>query len=63
MSYLAEELSQNATHGRATTCRQVRLLQSDVSEAWREGDADYATMALRYESIDVMRDRADRRGR
>lgn len=57
MGYLAEELSDNATHGRRNEVSGVRLLQSDVSEAWTEGDADYVTMALRYESIDIMRDR------
>ncbi|HEV2532077.1 TIM44-like domain-containing protein, partial [Phenylobacterium sp.] len=57
MGYLAEELSDNATHGRKNEVSAVRLIRSDVSEAWREGDADYATLALNYESIDVMRDR------
>ncbi len=57
MSYLAEELSQNATHGRRNDVTGVRLIQADVTEAWREGATDYATSALRYESIDVMRDR------
>ncbi|MDB5446353.1 MAG: preprotein translocase subunit Tim44, partial [Phenylobacterium sp.] len=57
MSYLAEELSQNATQGRRNEVSRVRLLGSDVSEAWREGDADYATVALNYESVDLMRDR------
>jgi predicted lipid-binding transport protein (Tim44 family) len=57
MSYLAEELSDNATHGRRNEVSRTRLLRADVSEAWREGDADYATMALNYESLDVMRDR------
>jgi predicted lipid-binding transport protein (Tim44 family) len=57
MSYLAEELSQNATHNRRNDVSGLRLLQSDVSEAWQEGEADYATVAMRYESTDVMRDR------
>jgi predicted lipid-binding transport protein (Tim44 family) len=57
MSYLAEELSENATHGRRNEVSRTRLLRSDVSEAWCEGDADYATVALNYESVDVMRDR------
>jgi predicted lipid-binding transport protein (Tim44 family) len=57
MGFLAEELSQNATHGRRNDVTGTRLISSDVAEAWREGDADYATVALRYESIDVMRDR------
>ncbi len=57
MSYLAEELSQNATQGRRNEVTGTRLIQSDVSEAWRENDSEYATMALRYESVDIMRDR------
>lgn len=57
MSFLAEELSQNATHNRRNDVSNVRLVQADVTEAWREGPTDYATAALRYESIDVMRDR------
>ncbi|QRM54124.1 Tim44 domain-containing protein [Sinorhizobium sp. BG8] len=57
MSYLAEELSENATSGVKNDVRDVHLVQGDVAEAWREGDTDYATVAMRYESIDVMRDR------
>jgi len=57
MSYLAEELSENATHGRRNEVTGTRLLKADVGEAWREGDTDYATAAMRYESIDLMRDR------
>jgi predicted lipid-binding transport protein (Tim44 family) len=58
MGYLAEELSDNATHGKKNEVTGTRLLQADVGEAWREGDTDYATAAMRYESIDLMRDRA-----
>jgi len=57
MSYLSEELSQNAVQGRRNEVSDTRLLEADVAEAWREGDVDYATAALRYESRDVMRDR------
>jgi predicted lipid-binding transport protein (Tim44 family) len=57
MGYLAEELSDNATHGRRNEVRDLRLLQADVGESWREGQMEYATAAMRYESIDVMRDR------
>lgn len=58
VSYLSEELSQNAVNGRRNEVFDVRLLQGDVAEAWREGDEEYATVALRYESVDIMRDRA-----
>lgn len=57
MGYLAEELSDNATHGKKNEVTGTHLLQADVGEAWREGDVDYATAAMRYESIDLMRDR------
>ncbi len=58
MSYLAEELSDNATSGLRNEVRDVHLVQGDVAEAWHEEGRDYATVAMRYESIDVMRDRA-----
>lgn len=59
MSWLAEELSENATSGVRNEVRDVHLVQGDVAEAWREDDGtEYATVAMRYESIDVMRDRA-----
>jgi len=57
MSYLSEELSQNAVAGRRNEVSKVRLIQADIAEAWAEGEADYATAAMRYESVDVMRDR------
>lgn len=58
MSYLAEELSDNATSGVKNDVRDVTLLQGDVAEAWHEEGQDYATVAMRYSAIDVMRDRA-----
>ncbi len=57
MGYLAEELSDNATHGRKNDVTGTRLLQADVGEAWREGDTEYATASMRFESVDIMRDR------
>lgn len=60
MSYLAEELSQNATRGLRNDVTATRLIDAEISEAWNEGAADYATVAMRYESIDVMRDRNTR---
>ncbi len=57
MSYLSEELSQNAVNGHRNEVSGTRLLEADVAEAWSEGDREYATAAMRYESIDVLRDR------
>lgn len=51
--YLSEELKDNAARGLRNQVSEVKLLQGDLSEAWREGQMDYATVAMRY----VMRDR------
>ena len=59
MSYLSEELSQNAVSGVRNDVSDVKLLQGDLAEGWREDGNDYATVAMRYESRDVMRDRQD----
>lgn len=61
MSYLAEELSENATKGVKNEVRDVHLVQGDVAESWREGNVDYATVAMRYESVDYIRDRSSDR--
>lgn len=51
-SYFAEEIAQYALAGQTNRIDAVKLLQGDLSEAWREGDTDYATVAMRYELID-----------
>jgi len=58
MGYLAEELGENASKGVRNEVFDVNLLEGDVAEAWREGATDYATVAFRYESRDVTRNRA-----
>jgi predicted lipid-binding transport protein (Tim44 family) len=57
VSYFAEELSDNASRGLVNTVRDVKLLQGDLAEAWREGDTDYATVAMRYASVDFTAER------
>ncbi len=59
MGYFAEELGKAASKGLVNDVRGIKLLQGDLSEAWHEGDNDYASVAMRYESIDVMRERAN----
>jgi predicted lipid-binding transport protein (Tim44 family) len=56
--YIQEELNDNASRGLHNTVSNVRLLQGDLSEAWREDGTDYATVAMRYALIDVMTDKA-----
>ena len=48
VSYLSEDLSENASKGIVNKISDVKLVQGDLSEAWREGDKDYATVAMRY---------------
>lgn len=57
MSYLAEELGENATNGLKNEVQDVKLLQGDLAESWRENGQDYATVAMRYSSVDYMKDR------
>jgi len=56
--YIQEELNDNASRGMVNKVSNVRLLQGDLSEAWREGGTDYATVAMRYALTDVMLDKA-----
>ncbi|RRI03509.1 hypothetical protein EH240_10085 [Mesorhizobium tamadayense] len=57
VSYLSEELADNATHGLKNDVTDLELLEADIAEAWREGSRDYATAAMRWSAIDVMRNR------
>lgn len=58
VGYLSEELGQAAAKGLRNEVFDVKLLSGDVAEAWREGADEYVTVALKYESRDVMRERA-----
>ena len=57
MGFLAEELATNASRGQINRLEDIKLLQGDVSESWREGSTDYATVAMRYQLRDWSVDR------
>ena len=57
VSYFAEELTENASRGVVNSVSDVKLLQGDLAEAWREGDKEYATVAMRYSSVDYTAER------
>src|SRR6266511_2178024 len=61
VSYFAEELAANASRGVVNRISDVKLLQGDLAEAWREGDTDYATVAVRFALNDQTVDRASGR--
>ena len=52
MGFLAEQLGENASRGQVNRIEEIKLLQGDVSESWREGSAEYATVAMRYQLRD-----------
>lgn len=61
LSYFSEELAANASRGVMNKISDVKLLQGDLAEAWREGDDEYATVAMRYSQVDKVVDRASGR--
>jgi predicted lipid-binding transport protein (Tim44 family) len=61
ISYFAEDLAANASKGVVNRVSEVKLLQGDLAEAWREGETEYATVAMRYSLNDEMVDRASGR--
>ena len=58
VSYFVRDLDQNRARNVVNKVAATRLLQGDLAEAWREGDADYASVAMRYSLIDTYVDRA-----
>jgi predicted lipid-binding transport protein (Tim44 family) len=60
LSYFSEQLADQASQGARNEVSDVRLLQGDLAQAWREGNRDYATVAMRYSMIDVTRDTSGR---
>lgn len=59
--YFAEEIAENQRRGVINRIGDVRLLQCDLAQAWRERDAEYATLAMRFALIDATYDRANQR--
>lgn len=57
VSYFSEELADNALHGVKNQVKDLRFLKGELSEAWREGSRDYATVAMNWSAIDLMVDR------
>jgi predicted lipid-binding transport protein (Tim44 family) len=61
VSYFAEQLNENASRGLINRVTDVKLLQGDLAEAWREDGADYATVAMRFALTDSMIERSSNR--
>jgi predicted lipid-binding transport protein (Tim44 family) len=57
LSYYSDELAKNSSRGVINHISDVKLLQGDLAEAWREDNDDYATVAMRYSMVDRTLDR------
>lgn len=58
VSYFVRDLEQNKARNVVNKVFGTKLLQGDLAEAWREGDTDHATVAMRYSLVDKTLDRA-----
>ena len=61
LSYFSDQLAGNASRGLINHVTDVKLLQGDLAEAWREGGTDYATVAMKFALKDSMVERASGR--
>ncbi|QDH17563.1 Tim44 domain-containing protein [Swingsia samuiensis] len=56
VSYFSDQLSELSSRGARNVVSNVQFQHGDLSEAWREGNLTYATVAMRYSMIDVTTD-------
>lgn len=52
LSYFSQALSVQLSRNVINRVEQVKLLQGDLAEAWREKEIDYATVAMRWQALD-----------
>src|SRR4051794_6484007 len=57
VSYFTKDLDANRARNVVNKVFDTKLLQGDLAEAWREGDTDYASVAMRYSLVDKTIDR------
>ena len=57
VSYFEKDLADNRARNVVNKVSGVKLLQGDLAEAWREGETEYATVAMRFSLIDKTVDR------
>jgi predicted lipid-binding transport protein (Tim44 family) len=61
LSYYLEDFNANASRGVINRLSDIKLLQGDPAEAWREGDTEFCTVAVRYSLKDEIVDRSSGR--
>jgi predicted lipid-binding transport protein (Tim44 family) len=52
VSYLAKDIEANKARNVINKTSDIKLLQGDLAEAWREADTDYASVAMRFSLVD-----------
>ena len=57
VSYFSKDIEENKARNVTNKVTSVKLLQGDLAEAWREGDSEYATVAMRYSLVDTVLER------
>jgi predicted lipid-binding transport protein (Tim44 family) len=57
VSYFTRDLEENKANDDINKVSDVKLLQGDLAEAWREGDTDYASVAMRFSLVDKTTER------
>jgi len=57
VSYFTGDLEANRARNVVNKVSGTRLLQGDLAEAWREGDTDFASVAMRFSLVDKTVDR------
>jgi predicted lipid-binding transport protein (Tim44 family) len=61
VSYFTDDLQRNKARNVVNKVSGTRLLQGDLAESWREGDTDFASVAMRFSMIDKTVDRVSGR--
>ena len=54
---LKDEFAENARNGLIEKAADVKLLQGDLAESWREDGYEYATVAMRFSLLTAMVER------
>ncbi len=61
VSYFTDDLQRNKARNVVNKVTGTKLLQGDLAEAWREGETDFASVAMRFSMIDKTVDRVSGR--
>jgi predicted lipid-binding transport protein (Tim44 family) len=57
VSYFSKDLEENKARNDLNKVTDVKLMQGDLAEAWREGETDFASVAMRFSLVDKTTER------